>query len=284
MKVNLIVVSPGNMNHKSIAVTRPCFVIGREAHCQLRPSSDMVGKRHCELLVGEEAAFVHDLGSTSGTFLNEQPVRDKIELHDQDLLRVGPLLFTVRLEAGSLELPQQQQHGFRGMDDEELAAAFLLSMPDKPEHPLRPIADREIAPPPATGVDRDTIQTGARSSAPKEKGAARDKTKSAKGELAATSRAARGMLIRLDRGEYIAAMRRVALVIRFAWRALAGAIAPAHSAEAKGPPDQPGLRITGLVLVLLGVVILIIRFRIAGLACVLVLAGLAFLVLTRNEP
>jgi pSer/pThr/pTyr-binding forkhead associated (FHA) protein len=284
MKISLIVASPDKMDQKAFTITRPCFVIGREADCQLRPASDMVSKRHCALLVDENAAFVDDLGSTNGTFLNDQPVRDKTELHDQDSLRVGPLLFTVRLEAGSLDLPKQQQQAAREMADEELAAALLLSMPDKPKRRFQPESGDEIAPPLAdTGVEPGTTQSVARVSEPKEKDPARDTAKSTKRELAAVSRAARGMLMRLERGQYIEATHRMILVSRFAWRATAAAIARAQSPEAQGRPDQPGLRIAGLAMVLVGVVILAVKYRIAGLAWVLVLAGVAFLVLTRDK-
>jgi pSer/pThr/pTyr-binding forkhead associated (FHA) protein len=194
MKVSLIVVSPGKMNQKPIAVTRPYFVIGREADCQVRPASAMVSKRHCALLVGENGAFIDDLGSTNGTFLNDQPVRDKTELHDQDLLRVGPLLFTVRLEANSIGLPKQPQPS-RETSAEEVAAALLLSMPDRPKPRFPSTPGGESAPPPAeTGLDPGTTQSGARASDPKEKDAIRQKTNPSKPDMGGTALAAKAIL------------------------------------------------------------------------------------------
>jgi pSer/pThr/pTyr-binding forkhead associated (FHA) protein len=196
MKLSLIVASPGKMNQWAVAITRPFFVIGREADCQLRPISDMVSKHHCALLVGENAAFVHDLGSTNGTFVNDQQVRDKTELHDRDSLRVGPLLFTVRLEAGLLDLPKQQQpQASQETADDELAAALLLSMPDRPKRRFRLGSGGESASPAAeTRVDPGTTQSGGPASEPKKKVAAHDKVKPPKPDMGGTALVAKKIL------------------------------------------------------------------------------------------
>jgi pSer/pThr/pTyr-binding forkhead associated (FHA) protein len=59
----------------------------------------MISKRHCALLQRDGKAYIRDFGSTNGTFVNDQPVKDEIELHDSDRLKIGPLLFDVRLAA-----------------------------------------------------------------------------------------------------------------------------------------------------------------------------------------
>ena len=196
MKVSLVVASPGKMHQKMIAVARACFVIGRDADCQLRPASPMVSKRHCALLIGESAAFIHDFGSTNGTFLNDQPVRDKVELHDQDQLRVGPLLFTVCLQADRIDRPKQTcLPASRASTDEDVAAALLLSMPDKPKPHFLPVSGGEVAPPLAeTTIDPGTITIGAQASEPKEKDAVRDRIKPAKPEMGGTALAAKAIL------------------------------------------------------------------------------------------
>src|SRR5438094_2632153 len=97
MKLSLIVAS-GVHEGKAIPVNVPQFVIGRDPQCQLRPASPVISKRHCALLVRGEQVFVRDFESTNGTFVNDQPVKGETELHNADVLKVGPITFAVNLE------------------------------------------------------------------------------------------------------------------------------------------------------------------------------------------
>jgi len=98
MKLNLLVADGVNKG-KVIAVTKTQFLIGRDASCQLRPSSPSVSKRHCALLQREGKVFVRDLKSTNGTFVNDKQVSGEVELHNEDRLSIGPLAFVVQLAA-----------------------------------------------------------------------------------------------------------------------------------------------------------------------------------------
>jgi pSer/pThr/pTyr-binding forkhead associated (FHA) protein len=100
MKISLVVAS-GVHQGKPIAIPGNQFLIGRDEGCHLRPASPAISKKHCLLLVRDEKAFVRDLESTNGTFVNDEPVAGERELADGDRLRVGPLDFTVVLAAGS---------------------------------------------------------------------------------------------------------------------------------------------------------------------------------------
>jgi predicted component of type VI protein secretion system len=100
MKLSLVV-GQGTAKGRLIPISLPQFVIGRDSKCHLRPVSQTISKRHCELLIREDRAFVKDLGSTNGTFVNDQQVRGERELNDGDVLKVGPLDFGVRIEAAA---------------------------------------------------------------------------------------------------------------------------------------------------------------------------------------
>src|SRR5262249_8362141 len=58
-------------------------------------------ERHCNLTLRGERAFVRDLDSRTGTFLNDRQLRGEIELRDGDFLRVGPLVFIIQLETSA---------------------------------------------------------------------------------------------------------------------------------------------------------------------------------------
>ncbi|HEY7426149.1 MAG TPA: FHA domain-containing protein [Gemmataceae bacterium] len=101
MKLNLVVQTPGPNQGKVLEIKLSQFVVGRDPQCHLRPASPMISKRHCALLQREGKVFLRDFDSTNGTFVNNEPVKGEIELHHGDQLKIGPLLFEVRVEASA---------------------------------------------------------------------------------------------------------------------------------------------------------------------------------------
>jgi pSer/pThr/pTyr-binding forkhead associated (FHA) protein len=101
MKLSLVVLTPGLNEGKVLEIKLSQFVVGRDPQCHLRPASPMISKRHCAVLQREGKAFVRDFDSTNGTFVNNEPVKGEVELSNGDQLKIGPLLFRVRLEASA---------------------------------------------------------------------------------------------------------------------------------------------------------------------------------------
>jgi pSer/pThr/pTyr-binding forkhead associated (FHA) protein len=101
MKLSLVVMTPGKQEGKTLEVKLTQFVIGRDPQCHLRPASPMISKRHCAVLQRDGKAFLRDFGSTNGTFVNDKQVTGEVELNNDDRLKVGPLLFTVKMEASA---------------------------------------------------------------------------------------------------------------------------------------------------------------------------------------
>lgn len=99
MKLSLVV-AQGVHSGKVIPVTSAEFVIGRDPQCQLRPASPAISKQHCALTVRDAKAYIRDCGSTNGTFINGEQVAGEQEVQSGDRLRVGPLEFDLRIEAG----------------------------------------------------------------------------------------------------------------------------------------------------------------------------------------
>jgi pSer/pThr/pTyr-binding forkhead associated (FHA) protein len=99
MKVSLVVAS-GAHQGKVVPIIGPHFLIGRDPVCQLRPASQAVSKQHCALIVRGEQLYLKDFGSTNGTLLNDSIVKgEERQIQNNDSLKVGPLDFTVRIEA-----------------------------------------------------------------------------------------------------------------------------------------------------------------------------------------
>src|SRR5438445_533208 len=134
MKVSLVVQTAGKAAGQAIPVPSAQFLIGRDPQCNLRPASALISKRHCAVIVRGEKVFLRDFGSTNGTFVNDQPAKDEVELKNDDLLKVGPLSFTVRLETSPAidrpTPPPPTKKIPRPHADDESAADMLLSMLD----------------------------------------------------------------------------------------------------------------------------------------------------------
>lgn len=100
MKLSLMVMTPGNkMEGKAIPITLSQFVIGRDPQCQLRPASAVISKRHCAVLVRDGKVYVRDFDSTNGTFVNDHQIAGEVEVHDGDHLKIGPIVFGIKVEA-----------------------------------------------------------------------------------------------------------------------------------------------------------------------------------------
>ncbi|MFM7109177.1 MAG: FHA domain-containing protein [Planctomycetaceae bacterium] len=89
--VTKLVVASGKSAGRTIAIKRNRLLIGRAEDCDVRPLSEDVSRRHCEVLVGPSDAWIQDLGSRNGTFVNGARITEKTRLNDGDIIRVGAL-------------------------------------------------------------------------------------------------------------------------------------------------------------------------------------------------
>src|SRR5271154_2869023 len=83
----------GRHHGRVIPLATKKFLIGREQDCHLRPNSELVSRHHCVFTVDDFSVHVRDLGSTNGTYVNDQRVRGEILLNSGDRIRGGKLDF-----------------------------------------------------------------------------------------------------------------------------------------------------------------------------------------------
>ena len=86
-----LVVASGKSAGRAISIKRNRLLIGRAEECDVRPLSEDVSRRHCEVLVGPAEAWIQDLGSRNGSFVNGARITEKTRLKDGDIIRVGAL-------------------------------------------------------------------------------------------------------------------------------------------------------------------------------------------------
>ena len=65
------------------------LTIGRDRSCELVLADAEVSRKHARLESENGVVYVRDLGSSNGTFLNEQRLRGAVELRRGDTIDVG---------------------------------------------------------------------------------------------------------------------------------------------------------------------------------------------------
>jgi pSer/pThr/pTyr-binding forkhead associated (FHA) protein len=94
MQVKLRVIG-GKNDGREIKIAVPKFVIGRGEEAHLRPSSDLISRAHCSLVVQNGSVTISDMGSRNGTYVNGKKLEAAHLAKSGDTLRVGRLQFEV---------------------------------------------------------------------------------------------------------------------------------------------------------------------------------------------
>ncbi len=64
------------------------MIIGRSSQAQLQIDHESVSRRHARIVLTESGVLLADLGSTNGTYVNDEPIQERTLAHG-DLLKVG---------------------------------------------------------------------------------------------------------------------------------------------------------------------------------------------------
>lgn len=158
------------------------LLVGRDKACDITIVDDRISRKHALLRIDPDAVRLSDLGSTNGSFRNQQPVTEEIILQNGDLVNFGQartyetriverdgVISSVRLASGTeafLLIPQDIIIGFADPATEDVdlkiydpkilprharlefftGQTFLLAM--DPDHPVlvngSPVREIEI--------------------------------------------------------------------------------------------------------------------------------------------
>jgi predicted component of type VI protein secretion system len=138
MVVRFHVVAP--VEKKRTFTVRLPILLGRSEEAKFRIQHDLVSRRHCELFESQGRVYVRDLGSTNGTFLNDEqvPASTKTVVLSGGIVRVGGLSFAVEYQTqetadatAALE-PPGHADGPRA-DESRVAANGESLMEDQPD-------------------------------------------------------------------------------------------------------------------------------------------------------
>lgn len=80
---------------RTVRVTGP-MVIGRGSDCQVALDDTYVSEEHARLFAKDSHWYVEDLGSTNGTFVNDQRLATPARVQPGDRVRVGTTVMELR--------------------------------------------------------------------------------------------------------------------------------------------------------------------------------------------
>lgn len=93
-----LVIQTGKNKGRKIAISDREVTIGRDETCLVRLSSEDVSQRHCIIKSSSAGPLVRDLGSQSGTVVNDQVIKNEQLLRHGDVLQIGPVQFQVTFD------------------------------------------------------------------------------------------------------------------------------------------------------------------------------------------
>ena len=71
------------------------IVIGRSPECDVRLEDNFLSSRHARIANDGGDLSIEDLGSTNGTYVNQELVKGRVHLERGDIVQVGGVLFEV---------------------------------------------------------------------------------------------------------------------------------------------------------------------------------------------
>lgn len=78
---------------KRFPLSKDEVVLGRGGDCDILVDRDSVSRRHARVYRDGHNWMVEDLGSTNGSYVNDQPVQGAPPLRDSDFLKIGTAIF-----------------------------------------------------------------------------------------------------------------------------------------------------------------------------------------------
>jgi pSer/pThr/pTyr-binding forkhead associated (FHA) protein len=137
MNVKLLVVQ-GRPAGKTLAFTVGEYYFGRGAECHVRPNSEWVSRQHCLLRVTAGEVHLRDLGSRNGTLVNGTRLHEECQLHDGDLVQIGPLVFKIQFDAATM--PPDGKAAFSSSEPLEMPTETLAALESTENLPAIPEA------------------------------------------------------------------------------------------------------------------------------------------------
>jgi len=82
---------------REYALSSAEFRIGRNTANDLVVDEEQISGEHARFFYKEDVLWVEDLESTNGTYVNGKRIAGGVPLKDEDLIRIGTMIFKFRM-------------------------------------------------------------------------------------------------------------------------------------------------------------------------------------------
>jgi FHA domain-containing protein len=100
-----LLIKSGGTGTQAIELKPGVNRVGRNPECDHLIDDPAVSESHCEILLENGFVLVRDLGSTNGTFIEQQPITESA-LYNGQTLQVGPLEMVLEAPPPRVALPE----------------------------------------------------------------------------------------------------------------------------------------------------------------------------------
>ena len=97
---------------RRLDVAKLALVIGRSQESDLVVDHSTVSRQHATIKLEEGAFRIFDLGSSNGTFVNDQRVTDPVVLQDGDVVRFSDVAFVFKIISLVAKRPGANEYSF----------------------------------------------------------------------------------------------------------------------------------------------------------------------------
>lgn len=97
-----LVVIYGNDLGRKHDLTRTSTVIGRAGKADIVIDQESVSRNHAKLVLDGNTVRIKDLGSTNGSYVNDEPIEGDLQLRNGDLIKIGRTIFKF-IAGGNIE-------------------------------------------------------------------------------------------------------------------------------------------------------------------------------------
>ena len=133
MEVNLVRITK-NGSTTAVPLAHDRTLIGRLDECHIRVPVAGMSRRHCEIVIDGGSVVINDLGSSNGTYVNQERVAGSQPLCAGDLISFGGLVFYLAVNGEPSDIDAEMMYE-DGLPDE----AEQSSAPPAPQRVEQPV-------------------------------------------------------------------------------------------------------------------------------------------------
>lgn len=122
-----------------VPLTHDRTLVGRLDDCQIRVRSGKISRHHCEITKAGSTLTLKDLGSSNGTYLNQEQVEES-KLSAGDLISLGSLVFLVQIDGQPEDIEPELLYEDGIPEKVEPEPQYAAAHTPKPVHQQAPTA------------------------------------------------------------------------------------------------------------------------------------------------